>query len=166
MSDSCHRETSLGYHISLLSFSYKLTRVSNFFTMRQHIDAPISGTAQSYHIQYYLELQCHHQRDSAVLSPAWLDIYITPRPSRPGSIVDSMTRQHSRQHDWESTTRRGQVTQQHQCQYDTAALWPAWLDIYIVQWPSRPVAPSPAWLDSIVASMIRHLHHATTMLPR
>jgi hypothetical protein len=71
-SGSCHRETSLGYDISLLSLGYKLTRISNFFTMRQHLDAPILGAVQPYHNEYNLELRC---------TPAWL-----------GKIVTSMTR--------------------------------------------------------------------------
>jgi hypothetical protein len=50
-SDSCHREMSLDYDISLLSLGYKLTQISNFFTMRQHFDAPILGAVQPYHSQ-------------------------------------------------------------------------------------------------------------------
>jgi hypothetical protein len=61
---------SLGYDISLLSLSYKLTRISDFFTMRQHLDVPILGAAQPYHNHYNLELQCHRQHDSIVLSLA------------------------------------------------------------------------------------------------
>jgi hypothetical protein len=35
--------------------------------MRQHLDDPISGAAQPYHSQYYLELQHHHQHDTTTL---------------------------------------------------------------------------------------------------
>jgi hypothetical protein len=71
---SCHRETPLGYEIFLLSLSYKLTRISDFFTMRQHLDALISGVVQPYHNQYNIDLQCHRQHDSVALSLAWLGI--------------------------------------------------------------------------------------------
>jgi hypothetical protein len=59
-------------------------------------------------------------------SPAWLGIHITTQPSRPGSIVASMTQQHCRQHDSASTSHHGQVTQ---------------------------AASSLAWLSSIIASI-------------
>jgi hypothetical protein len=47
---------SLGYEISLPSLGYKLTRIFDIFTMRQYLDAPISGVAQPYHGQYNFEL--------------------------------------------------------------------------------------------------------------
>jgi hypothetical protein len=138
-SGSCHRETSLGYDIYLLSLGYKPTWISDFFMMWQLLDAPILGAAQPYHSQYNLELQCHHQHDSTALLPAWLGIYIAPWPSHLGSAVTSMTQQHWRQHDSASTSPDGQVFS---------------------------AASSPAWLDSIVTSMTRHLHHITAKSPR
>jgi hypothetical protein len=56
VSSSCHRETSLGYDISLLSLGYKLTRIFKLLTVRQHLDALISGPAQPYHSRYNPEL--------------------------------------------------------------------------------------------------------------
>jgi hypothetical protein len=47
---SCRKETSLGYDIFLLSLGYELTRISDFFTMRQHLNVVISGAVQPYHI--------------------------------------------------------------------------------------------------------------------
>jgi hypothetical protein len=55
------------------------------------------------------------------------------------SAIASMTWQHYRQHDSTSTSRRGQVTS---------------------------TTSSPAWPDSIVASMTQHLHRATVELPQ
>jgi hypothetical protein len=113
--DFCHKETSLGYDISLLSLGYKPTRICDFFTMRQHLDALISGVVQPYHSQH----------DSVTLSPVWLGIYIAPRPSRLDSFVTSMTRhlhrvvvkspqqrchQHHHQHDSASLLCHGKVT--------------------------------------------------------
>jgi hypothetical protein len=116
----------------------------------------------------------------ASLSPAWLSIYITQRPSSPGSTVTSMTRQQRRQHDSTSTSHHDQVTptssllawlndtitsmtRQHRHQHDStstshrahvvpAAPSLAWLGIYI--------APSPAQLGSTIASTTRQQHHA------
>jgi hypothetical protein len=75
--------------------------------------------------------QSCRQHDLAAPSPAWLDIYIVPWPSRPGSAITSMTRQHRRQPDSVSTSHRSQVT---------------------------PATSVPAWLSSTVARMTWHLH--------
>jgi hypothetical protein len=142
-SGSCHRETSLGYDNFLLSLDYKPTRTSDFFMMRQHLNAPISGAAQPYHSQYnpwvtIMTQQHCHQHDSAstsfcdqvapaLSSPAWL-----------GSIVANMTR-----HLHHVVAK---LLRQRHHQHDSATL-------------------SPAWLSSIVTSMTRHLHHAAAKLP-
>jgi hypothetical protein len=148
-SGSCHRVTSQGYDISLLSLSYKLRWISDFFSMRQHLDGLISGATQPYHSQYNPWV--------AAPSPAWL-----------GSTIISMT-----QHLHCATIKS---PWQHHHRHDLAALSPAWLGINIASWPSPPAAPSPAWLriyitlwpsspGSAVTSMTRHLHHATAKSP-
>jgi hypothetical protein len=122
----------------LLSPGYKPTQISDFFTMRQHIDALSSGDAQLYHSQYNLKLQRHHQHDSVALSLVWLCIYIVRWPSRLDSTITIITRQHYRQHHLTSTSCHGQV-----------AL----------------AAPLPIWLGSIIASMTRHLHRTVAKSP-
>jgi hypothetical protein len=115
----------------LLSLDYETTWISDFFTMRQHLDALSSGVARPYHNQYNLELQRHCRYDSAVLSPVRLDLYITPRSSHLDSAVARMTRQHCRQHDSASTSCHGQVAS---------------------------TVPSLALLNGIIASMTWPLH--------
>jgi hypothetical protein len=46
--------------------------------MQQHLDALSLGAVRHYYSQYNLELQHRSQHDSVALSPAWLDLYITP----------------------------------------------------------------------------------------
>jgi hypothetical protein len=48
----------------LLSLGYEPTRISDFFTMPQHLNALSSGVVQPYHNQYNHELQRHCQHDS------------------------------------------------------------------------------------------------------
>jgi hypothetical protein len=112
-SRSCHREMSLGYDILLAitrlyirwhEYQWWLTCQLDFFTLWQHLDAPSSPRHLSSPRQYNLELQQHHQNDSAALSPVWLDIYIMLQLSYLGSIVAIMTQQHHRQHDSASTS--------------------------------------------------------------
>jgi hypothetical protein len=43
----------------LLSLGYEPTKISDFFMMRQHLDALGLGAAQPYNNQYKLELQRH-----------------------------------------------------------------------------------------------------------
>jgi hypothetical protein len=83
--------------------------------------------------------QRRRQYDSIALSPAWLGIYIASLLSRLGSVIASVTRQHCRQHDSVSTSRRDQVT---------------------------PATSSSAWLGSIVISIIWYLHRVTAKSPR
>jgi protein gp37 len=151
----------------LLSPDYKPTWISDFFMMRQHVDALSSGVVQPYHSQYSLELQRHRQQDSTVPSSAWL-----------GSTVTNVTRQHRRQHDSASISRHGQVIpatlslaslsstiasmtwhlhhivtkSPWQChrQHDSATPSPVWLGI--------SVAPSPAWLDIDIMQQLDHQH--------
>jgi hypothetical protein len=98
--------------------------------------------------------QHRHQHDSASTSRygqvtpvalllAWLNIYITPQPDRPGSTITiaSMSRQHYRQHD-------------------STAQSPAWLDIYIATRPSHPDNAVASWLNNVVARMTRQGHDA------
>jgi hypothetical protein len=143
-------ETSLGNDIFLLSLGYKPTLISEFFTMRQHHDALISGVAQPYHSQYNLELQCHRQHDSIATShhdqvtltassPIWLGSIIASITQHLHHVAAKSPRQCCHQHDSISTSRHGQYV---------------------------PAAPLPAWLGSIVVSMTCHLHRVTTKLSR
>jgi hypothetical protein len=113
---------SLGSNISLLSLSYKVTRIFNFFTMRQHLGALISGFVQPYHNNYNLELQCRHQHDSVALLSVWLGIYIAPESSRLGRAVASMTRRHCRQHDRHLHRAMSKSPRQHCRQHDSASI--------------------------------------------
>jgi hypothetical protein len=98
-----------------LSLGYEPTQISDFFTLRQHFDAPSSGAAQPYHSQHNLELRRHHQHDSTALSPAWL-----------GSTVASMT-----QHLYRTMAKS---SRQRHSQHNSTAPSSAWLSIDITQW--------------------------------
>jgi hypothetical protein len=89
-SGSFHRETSLHYDISLLSLGYKPTWISDFLTIRQHLDAPISGLCNL--TTTSMTRQCRHKHELVALSLAWLSPNIMPQPNRPDSIVASLTR--------------------------------------------------------------------------
>jgi hypothetical protein len=66
-----------------------------------------------------------------------------------GIIVTSMTH-----HLYRATMK---LPWQHRRQYDSTALSPAWLGLYIMPWLSSP--------DSAIVSMTRHLHHVAAKLP-
>jgi hypothetical protein len=72
----------------------------------------IGMTRPLHHAEAKSPRQRRCQHDSAALSLAWLNIYITPRPSRLSSVVANMTRQHCRQYDSTPTSHRGQSPQQ------------------------------------------------------
>jgi hypothetical protein len=174
---SCHRETSLGYDIFLLSLGYKPTWISDFFTMRQHFDAPISGlcnlttasttlsysviasmTRHLHHAATKLPRQHRHQHDSAALLPTWLSSILHRGQVNPaasslawlGSIVASMT-----QHLHRVTAKS---PWQHRRQHDSVST--------SCHSQAAPAASSPTWLGSIVTSMTRHLHYDTAKSPR
>jgi hypothetical protein len=84
----------------------------------------------------------HHY--SAALSPAWLGIYITLRPSHPGSIIVSITWQHCHQHDSTSTSHCGQIASATLSQHDSTAPSPACLDNDITQLLDRQHLTSAA----------------------
>jgi hypothetical protein len=162
---------SLGYDISLLPLGYKLTQIFDFFTMRQHLDASISGVAQPYHSQY----------NPWVAAPSWAWL---------SSIIASMTqhlhrvaakshrqchRQHCHQHDSTSTLRHGQVA--------PATSSPAWFSSIVASmtWHQHHAttksprqrrrqhdSAAPRQYDSVSKSprqlrrsMTWHLHHTT-----
>jgi hypothetical protein len=232
-SSSCHREISLGYDIltaiTWLQANMNIWLLHNATTPRcsklescttlPHLVQPwvavplpawlnniITNMTRYLHCVVAKSPRQHRcQHDSIALSPAWLDICITPWPSRLGSAFASMTwylhrattklscsmtrhlhhittkllRQHCRQHDLTSTSRRGQVAsaassrawldnivasmtqhlhramakspRQRHREHDSAALSPAWLSIYIASWPDHP--------DSVVTSMTQQHHH-------
>jgi hypothetical protein len=98
--------------------------------------------------------QCCLKHNSAALWPAWLSIYITPRPSRPDSAVGSMTQHHRASMAWH-------LYHQH----DSAALSLARLGIYIASWPSRLSSVIASMTRQHHASITRHLHHVMANSP-
>jgi hypothetical protein len=110
--------------------------------MTQHLHRVMAKSSQQRRLQH----------DSAALSPAWLDIYITPRLSHLDSVVASMTWQHCRQHDSHLQQTVAKSPRQHRRQYDSAST--------SRRGQVALATPSLAWLVSIVSSITRHLHRA------
>jgi hypothetical protein len=80
-----------------------------------------------------------------------------PSPAWHNNIIASMT-----QHLHRATASS---PRQHHRQHDSAALSPTWHNIYIASQPSLLGGVVTAWLDSIVASMTRHLNYTEVKSP-
>jgi hypothetical protein len=97
---------------------------------------------------------CHGQVAPAASLPTWLNNIAVSMARYLHHIAAKSTWQRHCQHDSTSTSHHGQVTRQRRHQHDSAST------SHRTQF--TPAASTPAWLCSIIASMTKHLHHATT----
>jgi hypothetical protein len=90
---------ALAIHIITVRWNYRRQKLSLQADTRPLMAQSMSP--RQHHCQHYdsaSTLRCD-QVISTALSPAWVDIYITSRPSHLGSVIVSMTQQQYHQHD-------------------------------------------------------------------